>query len=135
MKSRDTLVRLKRFQAEEKRRRVAQLTAMIAEFTRMSNELEREIATEEQRANITDPNHFAYPTYARAARTRRDNIVASLNDLRAQLEDAEAQFKEASEDLAKAQSQEARDRGAERMIDVVAERRQAEMPQAYRRGA
>ncbi|MGB5083724.1 MAG: flagellar export protein FliJ, partial [Methylocystis silviterrae] len=129
MKSRDTLVRLKRFQAEEKRRRVIQLNAMIGEFTRMANELEREIGQEERRANIDDPNHFAYPTYARAARTRRDNIVASITELRGQLEDAETQFKEASEDFAKAQSQEARDRGAERMVDVVAERRHAEMPE------
>jgi flagellar protein FliJ len=135
MKSRDTLVRLKRFQAEEKRRRVVQLNTMIAEFTRMSNELDREISNEEQRANISDPNHFAYPTYARAARTRRDNIVASLTELRGQLEEAEAQYKEANEEFAKAQSQEARDRGAERMIDVVAERRQAEAPHAFRRGA
>jgi flagellar FliJ protein len=135
MKSRDTLVRLKRFQAEEKRRRVVQLNTMIAEFTRMSNELDREISHEEQRANISDPTHFAYPTYARAARTRRDNIVASLNELRGQLEEADAQFKEANDELAKAQSQEARDRGAERMIDVVAERRQLDAPQAMRRGA
>ncbi|MFZ3181052.1 MAG: flagellar export protein FliJ [Methylocystis silviterrae] len=133
MKSRDTLVRLKRFQAEEKRRRVIQLNAMIGEFTRMANELEREIGQEERRANIDDPNHFAYPTYARAARTRRDNIVASITELRGQLEDAETQFKEASEDFAKAQSQEARDRGAERMVDVVAERRHAEMPEVLRR--
>ena len=126
MKSRDTLVRLKRFQAEEKRRRVVQLNTMIAEFTRMSNELEREITHEEQRANINDPPHFAYPTYARAARVRRDNIVASLNDLRSQLEEAEAQFKEANEELAKAQSQEARDRSGA-MIEVVADRRTAEM--------
>jgi flagellar FliJ protein len=133
MKSRDTLVRLKRFQAEEKRRRVIQLNAMIGEFTRMANELEREIGQEERRANIDDPNHFAYPTYARAARTRRDNIVASITELRGQLEEAETQFKEASEDLAKAQSQEARDRGAERMVDVVAERRHAEMPEILRR--
>lgn len=126
MKSRDTLVRLKRFQAEEKRRRVVQLNTMIAEFTRMSNELEREITHEEQRANINDPTHFAYPTYARAARVRRDNIVASLNDLRSQLEEAEAQFKEANEELAKAQSQEARDRSGA-MIEVVADRRTAEM--------
>jgi flagellar protein FliJ len=135
MKSRDSLVRLKRFQAEEKRRRVAQLNTMIAEFTRISNELDREISHEEQRANISDPNHFAYPTYARAARVRRDNIVASLAELRGKLEDAEAQFKEANDEFAKAQSQEARDRGAERMIDVVADRRHAEMPQALRRGA
>jgi flagellar export protein FliJ len=133
MKSRDTLIRLKRFQAEEKRRRVVQLNTMIGEFTRMANELDREIGQEERRANIDDPTHFAYPTYARAARTRRDNILASIGELRGQLEDAEAQFKEASEDLAKAQSQETRDRGAERMIDVVAERRHAEMPEALRR--
>jgi chromosome segregation ATPase len=107
---------------------------MIAEFTRMSTELDREIATEEQRANISDPNHFAYPTYARAARTRRDNIVASLTELRGQLEEAEAQLKEANDELAKTQSQEARDRGGpERMIEVVAERRPVEIPQAFRR--
>ena len=133
MKSRDTLVRLKRFQAEEKRRRVVQLNAMIAEFTRMANELDREIGQEERRANIDDPAHFAYPTYARAARARRDNIMASLGELRGQVDEAEAQFKEASEELAKAQSQEARDRGAERMIDVVADRRHGEMAEVLRR--
>lgn len=133
MKSRDTLVRLKRFQAEEKRRRVVQLNAMIAEFTRMANELDREIAQEERRANIDDPSHFAYPTYARAARVRRDNIMASIAELRGQLDDAEAQFKEAAEEFAKAQSQEARDRSAERLIDVVADRRQSELSEALRR--
>ena len=133
MKSRDTPGRLKRFAAEEILRRVIQLNAMIGEFTRMANELDREIGQEERRANIDDPNHFAYPTYARAARTRRDNILASIAELRGQLEEAEAQFKEASEDFAKAQSQEARDRGAERMVDVVAERRHAEMPEVLRR--
>jgi len=133
MKSRDTLVRLKRFQADEKRRRVAQINAMISEFTRMANDLEREISNEEHRANITDTSHFAYPTYARAARSRRENIVASLDELRDKLADAQAQFEEANEELLKAQSQEARDRGAERMIDVVAERHQGEAPQALRR--
>lgn len=133
MKSRDTLVRLKRFQAEEKRRRVVQLNAMIAEFTRMANELDREIAQEERRANIDDPSHFAYPTYARAARGRRDNIMASVAELRGQLDDAEAQFKEAADEFAKAHSQEARDRGAERLIDVVADRRQSELSEALRR--
>ena len=44
MKSRDTLVRLKRFQVEEKRRRLTQIEMMIAEFNRMARELDREIA-------------------------------------------------------------------------------------------
>jgi hypothetical protein len=62
MKSRDSLVRLKKFQAEERRRRVIQIEAMIAEFARMSGELDREIAAEEQRSGIGDPAHFAYST-------------------------------------------------------------------------
>ena len=35
MKSRDSVLRLRRFQADEKRRQVAQLDMMIAEFKRM----------------------------------------------------------------------------------------------------
>lgn len=133
MKSRDTLVRLKRFQVDEKRRRIIQLNAMLAEFARMAGELDREIANEEQRANIDDPNHFAYPTYARAARTRRDNMNASIQELRGQLEEAEALFEEAKAELAKAQGQESRDRSAERLVDIVAERRASESRNATRR--
>ncbi len=73
MKSRDHLIRLKRFQVEERRRRVQQIEAMIAEFHRMAADLDREIAGEETRSGISDPSHFAYPTYARAAGVRRDN--------------------------------------------------------------
>ena len=133
MKSRDTLVRLKRFQVDEKRRRIVQLNAMLAEFARMAGEHDREIANEEQRANIDDPNHFAYPTYARAARTRRDNMNASIQELRGQLEEAEALFEEAKAELAKAQGQESRDRSAERLVDIVAERRASEARNATRR--
>ena len=54
MKSRDALMRLKRFQVDEKRRRLSQIETMIAEFKRMAGELDREIAAEETRAGITD---------------------------------------------------------------------------------
>ncbi len=37
MKSRDTLIRLKRFQVDEKRRRVTQIEMMMADFTRMAD--------------------------------------------------------------------------------------------------
>src|SRR6201989_2856848 len=73
MKSRETLIRLKKFQVDEKRRRDAQIEGIIAEFQRMSVELEREIQTEQERAGINDPTHFAYPTYAKAAIQRRDD--------------------------------------------------------------
>ena len=74
MKSRNTLIRLKKFQVEERRRKVAQIEAMIADFTRMITDLDREITAEQERAGIHDPAHFAYPTYAKAATGRRDNL-------------------------------------------------------------
>jgi flagellar FliJ protein len=121
MKSRDTLIRLKRFQADEKRRRVAQIEAMIAEFSRMATELDREIASEEQKSGITDPAHFAYSTYARAARARRDNLQQSADELRGQADEARRQLEEAMEDLAKAQTLDGREKG-DRVIEVVRER-------------
>ena len=90
MKSRETLIRLKKFQVDEKRRRVTQIEGMIADFQRMSVDLEREIQTEQDRAGINDPTHFAYPTYAKAAIQRRENLTRSADELRIQLEDAKA---------------------------------------------
>lgn len=125
MKSRETLIRLKRFQVEEKRRQVAQLEGMIAEFERMATELDNQIQSEQNRAGIHDITHFAYPTFAKAARSRRDNLTASANELKAQLADAREALAEAFEDLKKVEILEERDREAERA--VAASRDQAEM--------
>jgi flagellar export protein FliJ len=120
MKSRDTLIRLKRFQVEEKRRRVRQIETMVAEFNRMAGDLDREIANEEKRAGISDPSHFAYPTYARAASTRRDNLKQSIFELGSQIEDAKAGLEEAQSELAKYESLEGREKAMERTHEAVA---------------
>ena len=99
MKSRETLIRLKKFQVEERRRRVAQIEGMISEFERISGDLERDIKIEQDRSGIHDPVHFAYPTYAKAAIQRRDNLRRSADDLKAQLEDAKAALGEAFEEM------------------------------------
>lgn len=109
MKSRENLVRLKRFQVNEKSRQVAQLDMMIAEFDRMATELEAQIASEEQKSGITDENHFAYPTFAKAARLRRDNLRNSQHELMLQREQAELAKVEAEAELAKAEALESRD--------------------------
>ncbi len=117
MKSRDTLVRLKRFHVEERRRRVAQIESMINEFARIAADLDREIALEEQRAGICDLAHFAYPTYARAARARRDNLLRSSTELRGELDDAKAHLEEALGELGKVQNLEGREKSIERGAD------------------
>lgn len=109
MKSRENLVRLKQFQVNEKRRQLLQLDMMIAEFERMAGELEFQITAEEKKAGITDINHFAYPTFAKAARLRRDNLKNSQADLAQQRSAAEALLNEAEAELAKAEMLESRD--------------------------
>lgn len=109
MKSRENLVRLKQFQVNEKRRQLLQLDMMIAEFERMAGELEFQISAEEKKAGITDINHFAYPTFAKAARLRRDNLRNSQADLAQQRSAAEALLTEAETELAKAEMLESRD--------------------------
>lgn len=109
MKSRENLVRLKRFQVEEKRRQLSQLNQMVADFERMAAELEAQILAEEKKAGITDINHFAYPTFARAARLRRDNLRASQSGLADQRTSAEQLLAEAEAELAKAEMLESRD--------------------------
>ena len=114
MKSRDTLLRLRRFQVDEKRRRVAQIETMIAEFLRIASDLDREIATEEHKSGITDMSHFAYPTYARAARARRENLSRSAAELREQLGEAKSTLEDALTELTKAQGLEGREKSADR---------------------
>jgi flagellar protein FliJ len=121
MKSRDTLIRLKKFQVDEKRRKVMQIETMIAEFERMANDLEREIKVEQDRANIHDPAHFAYPTYAKAAIQRRENLKQSADELKVQLNDAKDALAEAFEELKKVELLDERDQMRERAAEAAIE--------------
>ena len=127
MKSRETLIRLRKFQVDEKRRKVAQIEGMVAEFERMATDLDREIQAEQDRAGIHDPAHFAYPTYAKAAMQRRENLKRSADELKAQLDEAKAALGEAFEDLKKVELLDERDQMRERATENA--REQAELDQ------
>lgn len=125
MKSRETLIRLRKFQVDERRRKVAQIESMIAEFERMATELEREIKVEQDRAGIHDPGHFAYPTYAKAAIQRRENLSRSADELKMQLDDARNALADAFEELKKVEMLDERDQMRERAAESAIE--QAEL--------
>ncbi|WP_455476743.1 flagellar export protein FliJ [Bartonella sp. B41] len=99
MKPREGMVRLKMFQARGKRREIAQLEMMIAEFKKMVLELEAQIINEERKSGISDVHHFAYSSFAYSARKRRDNLVNSIHDLQFQKENAEIALREISTEL------------------------------------
>ena len=127
MKSRETLIRLRKFQLDEKRRKVAQIEAMVAEFERMVVDLDREIQAEQDRAGIHDPTHFAYPTYAKAAIQRRENLRRSADELKTQVDEAKAALGEAFEELKKVELLDERDQMRERAAENA--REQAELDQ------
>jgi flagellar export protein FliJ len=122
MKSRsESLIRLKKFQVDEKRRQVTQIEMMIADFERMASELDQQIEIEQQKTGISDVAHFAYSTFAKAAIARRDNLLASAADMRDQLEAAQDALAEAVEDLKKVELLDQREHTREAADEAKAE--------------
>jgi flagellar FliJ protein len=113
MKSRDALSRLKRFEVEERRRQVAEIESMIGDFNQMALDLDRQIAIEQERAGVSDTSHYAYPTFAKAAIQRRDNLRNSALGLEAKLAGARESLDGCLEELKKIELMEERE--AEKM--------------------
>jgi hypothetical protein len=109
MKPRDATLRLKRFEASERARKVASIETMILDFEHMSVDLARQVAAEEERTGIKDAAHFAYSTFAKAASLRRANLQTSIADLRLKLDAAKREHDDALTDLRKLEPVEARD--------------------------
>ena len=122
MKSRsESLIRLKKFQVDEKRRQVAQIEMMVRDFERMAGELDQQIEIEHTKTGISDVAHFAYSTFAKAALTRRDNLLNSANDMKGTLEGAQDALAEAVEDLKKVELLDQREHGREAAAETKAE--------------
>lgn len=114
MKLRNHLIHLRRFELQEKVRKVTDLEYMIREFEQMAADLDRQVHAEEERTGIRDPNHFSYSTFAKSARQRRDNLKTSVADLLAQLEAAQQARESAEQELSKVQP--AAEREPERLV-------------------
>ena len=92
MKSRDALIRAASFDLAEKRRKLSDIDAMISEFRRMAADLDQQIEAEHARTGVREPGHFAYSSFAKAARKRCDNLMVSVADLQLKREAAEAEL-------------------------------------------
>ncbi len=125
MKSRKSLIQLRRFEVDERRQTVADIETMKGELQQMVIDLERQIEVEQEKAGVSDVNHFAYPTFAKAAIVRRDNLKNSCAELETKLEEARDQLAEAFEELKKVELIEERD--AERVRVHEAAKEQAEL--------
>ncbi|MBX3504563.1 MAG: flagellar export protein FliJ [Parvibaculum sp.] len=101
MRNRDSLIRLHKFQVDEKRRKVAELELMLAEFRQRERDLEAQVEAEQRKAGISDVAHFAYPMFAKSVIRRRENILESIEGLEVQLEVAKEELSAAFRELKK----------------------------------
>ena len=74
---------------------------------------------------LTGKWNTAYPTYAKAAIQRRENLARSADELRGQLEEAKGVLAEAFDELKKVELLDERDQARERAEEAA--REQAEM--------
>lgn len=125
MKSRESLIRLKKFHVDEKRRQVAQIQSMIDDFNRMIEDLDAQVAAEQERTGIADVTHFAYSTFAKSALERRGNLSNSVEELEKQLEEAQDALATAVEELKKVEIIE--ERSQEKARSEADAREQADM--------
>ena len=133
MKSRESLIRLQRFQVNEKRRQVVDIETMIADFERMAAELDQQILAEQERTGIEDVSHFAYSTFAKAAAQRRDNLKESAAELEGKLNAAQEELATAFEELKKVEMLEAKEAEKARVAELALE--QSELDEVALRGS
>jgi len=101
MRNRESLIRLHRFQVDEKRRKLAELELMVQEFRARERELEAQVEAEQKKAGISDVAHFAYPMFAKSVIRRRENILTSIEDIERQLDAAKEELSDAFRELKK----------------------------------
>jgi len=119
MRSKDTLLRLHRFHVEEKRRQVGDIEMMMADFRRKQDDLDQQIAYEEQKTGVSDPSNFNYSMTAKSIRNRRENLLATIDDLQEQLNRANEAVAEEESELRKVEllaEKDASHRGEIKMI-------------------
>ena len=101
MKSRDTLIKLHRFRADEAKSKLAGLESIRSDLERKMTELDSHLSEEARRATENDIGRFAYPSFARSIRERKDNIAQSIAEIERSIAEARIHVQEAFQELKK----------------------------------
>jgi flagellar FliJ protein len=100
MRAMNGMIRLHRWQLDEKRRNLGDLERMKEQFERQVGLLDAEITAEQSAAN-NDEGRFAYGAYAQIAVQRRATLVRSVTDLTAQILTAREDVADAFQEVKK----------------------------------
>lgn len=101
MKGLPTLIRVRTWELEEKRRKLADLEALSAQLDEAVARLDDEVKMEQTIAASSSEVNFAYAPYAAAAIERRRTLQASAEDVKRQIAAAAEEVTAAYQELKK----------------------------------
>ena len=101
MKSRGTLIKLHRFRADEAKTKLAGLEGIRADMGRKVAELDNHLSEEGRRATENEIGRFAYPSFARSIRERKEKLAASIAEIERSIAEARIELQEAYQELKK----------------------------------
>jgi len=101
MKGLPTLIRVRQWELEEKRRKLADLEGLAAQLTEAIARLDDEVKMEQGIAGSSLEVNFAYAPFAQAAIERRRTLLASLEDVKHQIDAASEEVTMAYQELKK----------------------------------
>jgi len=101
MKSRDTLIKLHRFRVDEAKSKLAGLEAIRADLERKSVELDVHLSEESRRATENEIGRFAYPSFARSIRERKEKLAQSIAEIERSIAEARIDVQDAFRELKK----------------------------------
>lgn len=103
MKARKTLIRLHKWQADEKRKALSELLGLRDDLLCKAASLEASVVNEQAIVNSARGGEadigFAYAAYAKQAIQHRENLQASVSSVEARIAEAEAAVTEAYQAL------------------------------------
>lgn len=130
MKSRQSLIRLRRFQVEEKQRQVSEIEMMMNDLKQKQFDLHEQVRFEQERSGITDVTNYAYPTFAKSAKERADNIQVTVDGLQSQHDMAQNDLAESFEELKRVELLEEKERKAHNQM--ISKRENADLDEVAR---
>jgi flagellar FliJ protein len=101
MKTLQSFIRLHSWQLEEKRRTLASLEGLRADFVAQGVKLEKELVNEQRAATASPEYAITYEGYAKAVIKRRENMKASIAETDQQIDAARAEVQESYREMRK----------------------------------
>lgn len=126
----DGLIRLRRWELDDKRRTVRELEDLAARLEEEAKRLEEELVSEQQSARRSPEALCAYSGYAQAVIGRREALASSVAQVEDQLSAARDEVHQAFQELKRFEI--ARDREAEAATARGKRRQQADLDEVAR---